>query len=272
MRFPSPLPEHKKVAAFFLLPDCDIRCTFCISHDGFDVVEDGRARELVELLGRSSIESLVLGGGEPLLWPGRLAALACHAREQGLVTQLNTHGRGLLERMDELMVVDRIILPVESHDPVVHDDLRRGMTGHHAMVLRTVEELVARGRELTFATVVTARNHLDVPRIASWMGELCARGARVHAWHLYNFLPEGRGGARKIAESLAIPHEEFLTACAAAKGAGLPCAVYRRDHMLRSSSVEFFWFEGGELRMGGGELEGREPSLAPAWSTSASEE
>lgn len=254
MQFPFELPPHKKVAAFFLLPDCDIRCTFCISHNDFDVADDERARQFIDLLGESSIESLVLGGGEPLLWPGDLAGLARHAGDRGLITQLNTHGGGLLERMDSLEPVTRIILPVESSDAKVHDNLRRGRVGHHAMVLETLEELIARGREVTFATVVTSENHGDVSRIADWIGGLEQRGARVHAWHLYNFLPEGRGGARKIAGHLAIPHEDFLTACRLAKGAGLNASVYRRDNMLESSTVEFFWFEKGELCMGGGEL------------------
>lgn len=254
MRLPAPLPAHKRVAAFFLLPDCDIRCTFCISHDGFDVVDQAPAERFLELLSETSIESVVLGGGEPLLWPHDLARLAQRCRELGLVSQINTHGAGLAARFADLSAADRFILPIESTDPAVHDNLRRGHAGHHAMVTDLVERLLAAERELTFATVVTSENQADVPAIAEHLGALRARGARIHAWHLYNFLPEGRGGARKLAERLAVPRETFLAACAAAKGAGLGFPVYRRDDMLRSSTVEFFWFDGGTLHMGGQEL------------------
>jgi MoaA/NifB/PqqE/SkfB family radical SAM enzyme len=254
MDFPLPLPEHKKVAAFFLLPDCDIRCTFCISHSDFDVIDFDRAAAFIDRVAESSIESLVLGGGEPLLWPNGLEALAEHARSRGMISQLNTHGGGLLKRLDGLASVDRIILPIESVQPDVHDNLRRGLVGHHKMVMETIEELIARDRVLTFATVVTSENYKGVGEIAGWMAALEGRGARIHAWHLYNFLPEGRGGARKLAEHLAVSREEFLSACSTAKNAGLDCAVYRRDNMLRSSTVEFFWFEQGRLCMGGGEL------------------
>jgi len=254
VELPIEIPEHKRVAAFFLLPDCDIRCTFCISHNGFDVVDEERARLFLELLAPTSIESVVLGGGEPLLWPHDLARLATRCGELGMVSQLNTHGGGLMERFGELAGVDRFILPVESTDPAVHDNLRRGKLGHHRMVCELIERAIDVGRELTFATVVTAENHQDVAGIGAWFAELEARGARIHAWHLYNFLPEGRGGARRIAQHLALPREDFLAACAAAKGTGLGFPVYRRDDMLRSSTVEFFWFEDGRLCVGGERL------------------
>jgi MoaA/NifB/PqqE/SkfB family radical SAM enzyme len=254
MKSPSTLPEHKSVAAFFLLPSCDIRCVFCISHDDFDVVKPEEARGLIDFLASQSVKSVVLGGGEPTLWPHDVNELARYASEAGLVTQLNTHGAGVRENLDKYSHVDRFILPVESTRSDVHDDLRRGLEGHHSMVMDLADELIARGRELTFATVVTSKNHMDVPAIASWIHGLLKRGAKVHSWHLYNFLPEGRGGARKIAEGLATTREQFLTACSSAKGAGLGFPVYRRDNMLKSSTVEFFWFEEGELHIGGEEL------------------
>jgi MoaA/NifB/PqqE/SkfB family radical SAM enzyme len=267
LQLPTPLSSHKRVAAFFLLPDCDIRCSFCISHDGFDVVGLQRAERLLELLAETSIESVVLGGGEPLLWPNDLGRLAQRCRELGLVSQVNTHGGGLAGRFEQLPAVDRFILPIESMDPAVHDDLRRGHAGHHEMVTDLVERLVVAGRELTFATVLTSRNHADMSAIAGYLGDLSARGARIHAWHIYNFLPEGRGGARKIAQDLAVPREVFLDSCGVAKGAGLEFPVYRRDDMLRSSTVEFFWFDGGALCMGGQNLVGVpvRPGLEDAW-------
>ncbi len=252
MHLPGPLPEHKKVAALFLLPDCDIRCSFCISHDGFDVIDFASAARFLERVAPTSIESVVLGGGEPLLWPHDLGELARRGTELGLTIQVNTHGGGLLCRLGGLEAVGRFVLPLESTDPQIHDSLRRGSAGHHAVVARLVERLMAAEREITFATVVTSRNCAGVAEIADHLGELEGRGARIHAWHLYNFLPRGRGGSR--AASLAVPRARFLEACASAKGAGLGFPVYRRDNMLRSSTVEFFWFEGGELCMGGEEL------------------
>lgn len=257
MDLPRALPDHKRVAAFFLLPACDIRCTFCISHNSFDSASEEKARALMGVLAESSIDSVVLGGGEPTLWPGDVNALAGHAQSLDLVTQLNTHGGGLLENLERYSNIDRFILPIESHRPAVHDNLRRGWSGHHAMILELVEALLREQRTISFATVITAENHGDVLGMASWMSELQARGARIHAWHLYNFLPEGRGGAGKLAANLACSRAEFLRACTEAKGADLGFPVYRRDNMLESSTVEFLWFEQGTLCMGGEDLTGR---------------
>ena len=59
----------------------------------------------------------------------------------------------------------------------------------------------------------------------------------------------GREGAHN-ADRLAIAYDEFVRACAQARNHTLPFRVYRRDNMLRSSSVEFFWFENGRLEVG----------------------
>ena len=104
-------------------------------------------------------------------------------------------------------------------------------------------------RELTISTVVTARNVDAVGEVARHLHAWRARGARLHAWHLYRFLPVGRGGRPHAAE-LSVTKARFLAACRLAKASGHPFPVYRRSHMLRSSTVEFFWYEHGELVVG----------------------
>jgi hypothetical protein len=49
---------------------------------------------------------------------------------------------------------------------------------------------------------------------------------------------------------LAITDEEFVGVCSRVRRRSLPFRVYRRDNMLRSSSVEFFWYENGRLEIG----------------------
>jgi len=262
MDLPLALPETKKIAAFFLLPDCDLRCRFCIAEARFDTVDLPTAKSVLTALAATSIESVVLGGGEPTLWPHDLNALARHGRAHGLIVQLNTHGGSLREKLDSYPEIDRFILPIESTDPAHHDDLRRGQDGHFQAVVAALESLIERQRQITFSTVVTSENHLEVPRIAAWIQRLESRGARIHAWHLYNFLPLGRAGAQRRAAALALPREDFLEACRLAKSAGLTCAVYRREDMMRSSSVEFFWFDGGVFHVGGQQRDLGELSLS----------
>lgn len=244
-----PHDPRRTIAALFLLPDCDLACRFCASEFGFDTVSFAQADALLVALRTRGYRNLVLGGGEPALWPHGLARLALRAREQGFLVQLNTNGTHPLPGFPRAPGIDRTILPVESVDPAVHDALRAPRGGHLALVLRRIEELIAAGEELTISTVLTAVNVHGIGEIAAWLRGLREKGARVHAWHLYRFLPVGRGG-RKHADEFTLSEEAFRIACDEARAAALDFPVYRRPHMLRSSTVEFFWFEGGELVVG----------------------
>ncbi len=246
---PGPIDPRRTIAVLFLLPDCDMRCRFCASERGFDTMSFARARTLLEVLRERGLRNVVLGGGEPALWPHDLGALARHAQELGFLVQLNTNGVRVPPGFPRVLGVDRTILSLEAADPALHDSLRPGPTSHHGVTQARIAALARAERELTISTVVTAHNVGAVRGVARHLHEWVRRGARIHAWHLYNFLPVGRGG-RPHAEELAVPRERFLAACRTAKASGLPFPVYRRSHMLRSSTVEFFWLEDGELVVG----------------------
>jgi MoaA/NifB/PqqE/SkfB family radical SAM enzyme len=134
-------------------------------------------------------------------------------------------------------------------DPAIHDGLRAHPAGHHRLVLDRIDTLAGSGRQLTVSTVVTRDNIDRLAEVGEFLAHSTARGVDVHAWHLYRFLPVGRSGSRN-ANRLSITHGEFASACARARNPRLPFRVYRRDNMLRSSSVEFFWFENGRLEVG----------------------
>jgi MoaA/NifB/PqqE/SkfB family radical SAM enzyme len=247
------LPEiapRKRIASLFLLPDCDMACRFCASERGFSTMKLELAEELLETLRERGFESVVFGGGEPSLWPHGLGRLTRLARRLGFVVQVCTNGVSLPAGFPGDASVDRYILPLESMDPAIHDRLRIHEDGHHALMLRRVEELAGSGRGLTLSTVVTRDNIGEIDALADYLRGARSRGVALHAWHLYRFLPVGRGG-RPNAQRLAVSHGAFLDACGHAKRAGLGFPVYRRDNMLRSSSVEFFWAESGRLQVGG---------------------
>ena len=246
----GPLERGRTIAVLFLLPSCDMRCRFCASETTFSTMEFDAAAELLEVLRARGFTSVVLGGGEPTQWPHDILGLAQRAKELGFLVQLNTNGVRTLDGFPRMPGIDRIILPVEAMDPALHDALRyvRGQS-HHALVMRRIAELMEAQAEFTLSTVVTWRNVGAVADIARQLAELRARGARLHAWHLYNFLAVGRGGRPHAAE-LALSKEHFDRACKLAKESGLDFPVFRRPHMLRSSTVEFFWYEGRELVVG----------------------
>jgi MoaA/NifB/PqqE/SkfB family radical SAM enzyme len=243
------LPARKRIASLFLLPDCDMRCRFCASEDDFSVMSLSQAAELLEALRALGLRNVVFGGGEPFLWPHGIERLTGLARDLGFLVQVCTNGVSLPAGFDGIDSIDRYILPLESIDPHVHDALRPHPGGHHRLVLDRIESLAGSEKQLTVSTVVTRDNVDRLDGLAEFLVRTRDRGVDLHAWHLYRFLPVGRGGTAS-AGRLAIDDDRFMRACSAVKGLGLPFRVFRRDNMLRSSSVEFFWFENDRLEIG----------------------
>lgn len=250
------LAPHKRIASLFLLPQCDMTCRFCASESEFSVMRFEQVAELLHALRNRGIRNVVFGGGEPCRWPHGLGRLCALARDLGFLVQLCTNGIALPEGFEDTASVDRYILPLEAMDPKVHDRLRVHPAGHHAVVLRRLEGLSRSASEVSVSTVVTRENVDELGAIARFLSRASRRGLALHAWHLYRFLPVGRGG-RARSRSFTVPRRTFLDACAAARGLASGFEVYRRDNMLRSSSVEFFWFEGARLRVG---FEHRQPT------------
>lgn len=236
----------KWIATVFLTPACNIACPFCASESGFQVMPEETARTLLKRLANGSTTNVVLGGGEPFLWPHDVVELARFARGQGLFVQVATNGIAR-RALAELDAFDRVILPIEAMDAAVHDALRPLAGGsHHALVIKQIEKLAAAGRELTISTVVSRRNVGELPRIADYLAALAASGALLHSWHLYRFLPVGRGG-RPHAERFLIDAMAYGAAVDEIRRRDLPFRVFRRTNMQASKSVEFHWYEDGSL-------------------------
>lgn len=244
-----PLAPRKRIASLFLLPQCDMSCRFCASERDFSVMSYGQASDLLRELAARSIRNVVLGGGEPFLWPHRLERLSRRARDLGFLVQVCTNGVALPSGFDGIDSIDRYLLPLESMDAARHDALRRHSGGHHRLILERIAALAGSGRELTVSTVVTRENVEGLARIAAYLEGAVASGVALHAWHLYRFLPVGRGGSVNSGR-LGVRRADYRRACAAMQRRDLGFRVYRRDDMLRSSSVEFFWYERGRVRTG----------------------
>lgn len=243
------LDPRKRIASFFLLPDCNMACTFCGSETDFAVMSKVQAESALVELAAQGLRNVVLGGGEPFLWPHGLRDLARLAKGLGFTVQVCTNGIHLPPGFAGLAEFDRFILPLEALDPAVHDRLRHHPGGHHAVVMARLQALVEARRELTVSTVVTKQNLQELPALAAFLGGLKGRGARLHAWHLYRFLPVGRSGARHAA-TLATDFPTYARAVDGARKADLGFPVYRRSDMLHASSVAYVWAEEGGLRLG----------------------
>jgi len=244
----------------FLQPQCNMTCTFCVTEDDFDSFSYELAMQLLGELALRGVRSVTFGGGEPFAWPGDVVLLAREAKRMGLHVQIGTNGVAVPADFAELACIDRFVLPLESADTAIHDAMRKHTPSHHALILKRLEALSRVGRSVTLSTVLTAHNQDCVPELGEFLRSYHAAAENVHAWHLYQFLPLGRGG-RRHAANLQIPAEDFHKACALAKQMDLPFRVFKRVDMYHSRTVEFFWCSDGKIESGGSALHAARDSV-----------
>jgi len=242
------------VAVVMLQPHCNMTCTFCVTDEGFEEMRFDDALALLDHLAEGGVSSVVLGGGEPFVWPGDVVRLAGEVRARGMSVQVGTNGVDLPDGFADLDCFDRWVLPLESVDPEPHQEMRRFRKKHHSLILARLDELQKTRQSVTISTVLTAVNVEHVPDVARFLRDYHAVGGNLHAWHLYQFLPQGRGGAPNR-DTLSIPAEAYRDVCAEVKSLELPFRVYQRSDMYASKTVEFYWSEGGRLVAGGQALD-----------------
>ncbi len=235
-----------RIATLFLLPSCDLACRFCGSDTGFDSLTAEEARERVVSFATQGYGSLVLGGGEPLLWQEDVLALAAFARQLGLLTQLNTNGVAWRRELETSNALNRIILPLDGACAQTHDFLRAPQGGHFDLVQDRVQRLRQTRKEVTFGTVVCQHNRHDLAAICKQIQNWVDQGLKVHAWHLYRFLPMGRGGSRQGRQKeLGLERSEFRQLCLPLQQSQRSWHIYRRPDMAHSQEVDFFWKQQG---------------------------
>jgi len=248
-----------RVAVVFLQPRCNMHCTFCITENNFNAMTFEQAASLLARLSAGgTVRSVVLGGGEPFDWPHDVMALGRYGRSLGLLMQVGTNGIALPDGFEHLHAFDRYVLPLESIDPQPHNAMRLYRDRHHAIIMGRLESLRRVGKSITISTVVTQTNVDEVVEVGGFLSKYANRGGNVHAWHLYQFLPIGRGGAVH-GEQLALPQCAYEAVCRDAELLGLPFPIYRRADMYHSRTVDFFWMDRGALRRGSEAWEPCEP-------------
>ena len=206
------MSSNKSIGVVMLLPSCNLTCPFCITEDGIEALSWKEAVALLDRFQANGVTNVVLGGGEPTLWPHDVFRLALAAKERGMLVQLGTNAIRLPEGFERLETIDRYVLPLESAGPAIHDRMRPGRGGHHALILDRMAALGAVGKKTTISTIVTSWNVNDIPALAALLTDLDPEGEWIHSWHLYRFLARGRGGSVH-APDLAIDIEAYQAAC-----------------------------------------------------------
>ncbi len=234
-------------AVIMLHPGCNMTCTFCVTDNSFSSMTWKQATHLLDRFEGTAIEGVVLGGGEPLTWEPGVFELAQEAKHRGFHVQIGTNGIALPDDFVTIESVDRYVLPLDAIDEDLHDTLRIYRKGHYSVIMDRLEKLRAAGKAVTVSTVVTQQNKDSLPDLAAFLSDYTKRGGALHAWHLYKFVPEGRGG-KKNAHALYLSNEEYDQACAQARQIKIDCPIYKRKDMFNSKTVDFFWAEGDAMR------------------------
>lgn len=245
-------PSIKTIAVLMLHADCDMRCQFCITDDYLECMSLEQYTNTLDHLEKQGFDNIVLGGGEPFCWPHGLPVAAKLAKDRGFCVQVGTNGVAMPDDDAYPQWVDRYVLPLDASNRVIHNQLRPlpgAASGHHELMVRRLKQMRRHQRVVTVSTVISRANLDGIINIGNNLADYVASGGRLHAWHLYRFIPEGRGG-KPNAALLGISDEEFNTVVAKARSQYYPFTLFKRPNMRHSSTVDFFWYENGELCVG----------------------
>src|SRR3989338_7610500 len=143
-------PPKASIAVIMLDPRCNMQCRFCITEDAIESVSYESALKLLDWLKPRGFDNVVLGGGEPFLWKGNVLRLAQAAKKKGWLVQVGTNGTLLPDGFEHIQEIDRFVLPIESTDAGVNDNLRIYHRSHHALILDRLAKLKAAGKQDPF--------------------------------------------------------------------------------------------------------------------------
>lgn len=240
------MSPKNQAAVVMLLPGCNMTCNFCITEGHLGTFTLEGADRLLDRIKNQGIRNVILGGGEPTLWRHDPFALAGRAKKKGFFVQLGTNGIKLPENFATHPAIDRYVLPLESAEAHPHNEIRIYEKGHHQIILERLRALKESGKSVTVSTVVTQKNSGHMNKLGRFLRAYHEDGGRLHAWHLYKFIPNGRGG-RPNESKLLLEDSEFDEVCRKVKATDWGFPVFRRENMLHSKSVSFYWLEGGTL-------------------------
>lgn len=132
---------------------CSKACAFCYNGSAPDGGGEWSTSDVVDLgrdLARHGVESLSLGGGEPLEWEGTFDVLA--ALDGVLARSLTTNGLALADPavLDRLARARPDKVHVSVHDPRIEDEVLGAVARVHALAARAIPSgvnlVVARSR------------------------------------------------------------------------------------------------------------------------------
>lgn len=227
---------------------CQMDCEFCINPLTMQSFDKADVEELKKVLTHEHFDSVIIGGGEPLLWKYGVYNFIDEIKDQNFLIQVGTNGILLDDKFYQRPEVHRWVLPLESLNATTHNTMRLSKVDHHELILDRIQKLQNNPNSLTLSTVLTKRNKNDLIELAEHLKNFQLHGkSPIHAWHLYQFIPTGRGGDYSK-DLLLLEDAEYENLCQQIISLKLPFKVYKRKNMQKSQSVTFFWKENNQIQ------------------------
>lgn len=231
---------------------CDMFCSFCVTENSMECMTKDQYAETLDHLGERGFDNIVIGGGEPFCWPHGLYQAAKMAKDKGFLVQVGTNGIKI--PVDNVLpdCIDRFVLPLDGVTAEEHNRVRlypEASGGHFRIIMDRLNHLKKAEYSVTVSTVVTRHTLATLSGIGDFLKNYVHSGGILHAWHLYCFIPEGRGG-RLSARELGISSHEFESAVRDVRKRNYPFIIFKRPNMRHSAHVDFFWRQEGRLICG----------------------
>jgi MoaA/NifB/PqqE/SkfB family radical SAM enzyme len=151
---------HPLIATYYVTTQCNFNCAYC---EYFGARRNPQAEEQLDLdravkvlkIIRTGVDSLILTGGEPLLHP-QIDQLIARAKQEVKFRHLTllTNASLLHDHEAILPHLDRLVISLDSTDPVIWSEIIGTTPGVAHAVLNNIRAYAARQKEFGYHLVV----------------------------------------------------------------------------------------------------------------------
>lgn len=156
---------------------CNLRCTYCYSRGGEAIRDEMTPEEIEGVVGQAvalgAKKVVVLGGGEPLLYP-ELRALVRLIVRLGVQVELFTNGTLVTAEWARFFWENRVAVVVKRNSlTAAVQDALAGQAGAFAAMSRGLDELLKAGypgpeHGLGIQTIICRQNLAEIPTMWRW--------------------------------------------------------------------------------------------------------
>ncbi|MCS7281448.1 MAG: radical SAM protein [Desulfobacterota bacterium] len=200
-----------RIVAWELTRSCNLECLYCRASATKEVPQGelttSECKSIIDSIASFSSPIIILTGGEPLLRKDIFEIVEHGSIKKGLHMVFATNGSLLTKetvRILKALEIKRISLSLDGKDKESHDGLR-GVEGSFDCVIEATKILNEEGMPFQINTTITSLNIREIESIFELTKSLGAC-----AWHLFFFVPVGRGKSIKDKGLEAMEYEKTL--------------------------------------------------------------